>query len=80
MQASKNRVRELVQLIYSLRRKSTMCQGEETWKGNKMTVSVSVKSWHRLERRIQTSTASTVGPKGHQEMLISCGENPSYCV
>lgn len=33
-----------------------MCQGEETWKGNKMTVSVSVKSWHRLERRIQTST------------------------
>lgn len=57
-----------------------MCQGEETWKGSKMTASASAKSWYRLERRIQASPVSMVCPKGHQEMLISCGENPSYSI
>lgn len=56
-----------------------MCQAEETRKGSKITVSVSVSSWHILERRrIYASPVGMVCPKGHQETLISCWASPSY--
>lgn len=51
-----------------------MCQAEETWKGNKMTVSVSVKSWHILEREFKPALWAWSAPKGIRKCWFPAGQ------
>lgn len=54
-----------------------MCQAEETWKGHKMTVSVSVKSWHILEREFKPALWAWSAPKGIRKCWFPAGQVPA---
>lgn len=70
--------RDFTVMINNWRRWYTMCQAEETWKENKITVSVSERSWQILRRRkIHASPMSMVCPKGIRKCWFPAGQVPA---